>query len=100
MAEMRLQDYLERLTDEDREAFFATIEKDEKKLRKFLKKFDEDTLCAIADSMNDAFQMPADDLNVTEFIVTLYKCQKADFYYEDVRELFEDIQNFVLDALE
>lgn len=100
MAEMRLQDYLDRLTDEDREAFFATIEKDEKKLRKFLKKFDEDTLCAIADSMNDAFQMPADDLNVTEFIVTLYKCQKADFYYEDVRELFEDIQNFVLDALE
>ena len=97
---MRLQDYLDRLTPEDREEYFATVEKDEKKLRKFLAKFDEDTLCTIADSMNDAFRMPADDLNVTEFIVTLYKCQKADFYYEDVRELFEDIQNFVLDGLD
>ena len=100
MDEMRLQDYLDRLTDEDREEFFASIEADEKKLRKFLGKFDEDALCMIADFMNDAFNMPADDMNVTEFIVTLYKCQKADFYYEDVRELFDDIQNFVLENLD
>ena len=100
MEEMRLQDYLDRLTDEDRQDFFSSIEADEKKLRKFLSKFDENTLCIIADSMNDAFNMPADDMNVTEFIVTLYKCQKADFYYEDVRELFDDIQNFVLENLD
>ena len=100
MEEMRLQDYVDRLTEDDREEFFATIEKDEKVLRKFLKKFDEDTLDAIATFMNDAFNMPADDMNVTEFIVTLYKCQKADFYYEEVRELLTDIQDFVLEDLE
>lgn len=98
MEEMRLQDYLDRLTEEDREEFFATIEDDEKKLRKFLTNFDENTLCNIADFMNDPFNMPEDDLSVIEFIVTLYKCQKADFYYEEVQELFDDINNFVLEC--
>lgn len=97
MEEMRLQDYLDRLTEDDRDEFFATIEKDEKKLRKFLSKFDENALCAIADYMNDTFNMPADDMDVTEFIVTLYKCQKADFLYEDVQELLEDINDFIME---
>lgn len=98
--EMRLQDFLDRLTDDDREEFFATIEAEEKTLRSFLSKFDEDVLIEIGEFMNDAFQMPADDLNETEFIVTLYKCQKADFFYEDVQELLEDIRNFVLEPEE
>ncbi len=98
MEEMRLQDYLDRLTDEDREEFFATVEKDEKKLRKFLSRFEEKQLIAIAEFMNDPFNMPADDMDLTDFIVTLYKCQKADFYYEDVIELIEDINTFAFDS--
>lgn len=97
MEEMRLQDYLDRLTEEDREEFFAAIENEEQELRKFLTRFDEDQLCAIADFMNDVFNMPADDMSVTDFIVTLYKCQRADFYYEEVQELFDNINEFMFE---
>lgn len=96
---MRLQDYLDRMSADEQEEFLATIAEEEKQLRKFLKKFDNNQLCAIADYMNDTFNMPADNMDVTEFIVTLYKCKQADFYfYEDVQEFFEDINNFMLEC--
>ena len=96
---MRLQDYLDRLTEDELEEFLASIEGEEEELRKFLIQFNDNQLCAIADYMNDTFNMPADDMDIIEFIVTLYKCKQADFYfYEDVQELFEDINNFMLEC--
>ncbi len=98
MKEIRLQDYIDRLTEEEREDYFATFDNDEKKLRKFLTRFDEDQFCTIADFMNDAFNMPADGLTVTEFIVTLYKCQKAGFYYKELQKLLDNINVFMLES--
>jgi len=96
---MRLQDYLDRMSADELEEFLATIAEEEKQLRKFLEKFDNNQLCAIADYMNDTFNMPADNMDVIEFIVTLYKCKQADFYfYEDIQEFFEDINNFMLEC--
>ena len=81
MAGMRLKDYIERLTKEEYEEVFGNIEKEEKKLRAFLGKLDEHLLDPVATMLNDTFDMPADDFNVTDFIVELYKCQKADFLW-------------------
>lgn len=95
MAGMRLKDYIERLTKEEYEEVFGNIEKEEKKLRAFLGKLDEQMLDPVATMLNDTFDMPADDFNVTDFIVELYKCQKADFLYEDVNDCIDDIKMFL-----
>ena len=94
MAGMRFKDYLDRLDEEDRNDVLKNLDKEEEKLRKFLERFDENQLNGIAIMMNDTFDMPGDDLGVVDFIVELYKCQKADFLYEEVGELIEDIRMF------
>ncbi len=82
----RLQDYIDRLTEEDYEEIFSDMEAEEETLRAFLGRFEENQLNAIAIMLNDTFDMPDDGMEVTDFIVTLYKCQRADFYFDDVDE--------------
>ena len=97
---MRFQDYLNNLTEEDRKDVLRNLDKEEAKLRKFLSRYDDNQLNGIAIMMNDTFDMEADELSVTDFIVELYKCQKADFLYEDVGELICDIKNFALEEFD
>ena len=97
MAGMRFEDYLNRLDEEDRRDVMQNLDKEEKKLRKFLERFDENQLNGIAIMMNDVFEMPGYDLEVVDFIVELYKCQKADFLYEEVGECIEDIRMFAME---
>ena len=95
MSNMKFQDYLNQLDESERQDVLRNLDKEEAKLRKFLKRFDENQLNGIAQMMNDTFEMPGDDLsNVYDFIVELYKCQKADFLYENVGECIEDIKMF------
>ena len=92
MEEMRFQDYLDRLSPEEQADVLSNIEAEEQKLRKFLKRFDEDQLCLIADQLNDTVDLPDDGMDVYDFLVTLYKCRKADFfYYESVADIIEEI---------
>lgn len=93
---MRFNDYLNRLTEEDRNDVLRDLDREEKKLRKFLERFDENQLNGIALMMNDTFEMPGDDLGVVEFIVELYKCQKANFLYEEVNDCIDDIRMFAM----
>jgi hypothetical protein len=44
--------------------------------------------------MNEVFEMPSDDLDVYNFIIELYKCQKADFYVDNLDEFLDDIAQF------
>ena len=95
MKEMRFQDYLEQLTPEEQGDVLANLEEEEQELRAFLEDFDEDQLCIIADQINDTVNLPADGMNVYDFLVALYKCRKADFfYYESVEDMMEEIRNF------
>ena len=94
MPEMRFQDYLNRLDEEDRRYVLRNLGREEEKLRKFLERFNENQLNGIAIMMNDVFEMSADDLEVVDFIVELYKCQKADFLYECVNDCIDEIQMF------
>jgi hypothetical protein len=95
MSNMRFQDYLNRLDDNDRNDVLRNLDREEDKLRKFLSRFDENELNGIAIMMNDTFEMEAPELpSVIDFIVELYKCQKADFLYENVGECIEDIKMF------
>ena len=98
MGEMRFQDYLEQLTPEEQADVLANLDQEERKLRACLKRFDEDQLCLIADQLNDGLDLPADGMNVYDFLVNLYKCRKADFfYYESVADILEDIRNIACD---
>lgn len=100
MAGMRFQDYLDRLDEDDRKDVLKNLDREEKKLRKFLEHFDENQLNGIAIMMNDTFDMPSDDLGVVDFIVELYKCQKADFLYEGVDDCIDDIRLFVMEEFD
>ena len=100
MSNMRFKDYLSRLDEDERKDVLKNLDREEAKLRKFLSCFDENQLNGIAIMMNDTFNMEADELSVTDFIVELYKCQKADFLYEDVGELICDIKNFALEEFD
>ncbi len=99
MAGMRLQDYIERLTEDDYEDIFSNMEEEEAHLRAFLGKFEEEQLDAIATMLNDTFEMPDDGMEVTDFIVTLYKCQRADFYFDNVDDAVDCIKFFVREEL-
>ena len=94
MSNIRFQDYLNQLDAEDRKGVLCNLEVEEKELRRFLKRFDDNQLNGIAIMMNDAFEMEAPELSVVDFIVELYKCQKADFLYEYVEECIGDIMMF------
>ena len=91
MAGMRLKDYIAQLTKEDCEEIFANIDEEEQELREFLSNFEEEQLGLIAVVLNDAFQLPNDGMNVVDFLVELYKCQKADFYFDSVEDAIEQI---------
>ena len=91
---MRFNDYFNRLDENDKKDVLKNLDKEEARLRKFLEKFDENELNGIALMMNDTFNMEAPELSCVDFIVELYKCQKADFLYEEVGELIEDINMF------
>ena len=91
---MRFNDYFNRLDENDKKDVLKNLDKEEARLRKFLEKFDENELNGIALMMNDTFNMEASELSCVDFIVELYKCQKADFLYEEVSELIEDINMF------
>ena len=91
---MRFNDYFNRLDDSEQKDVLKNLDKEETRLRKFLEKFDENELNGIALMMNDTFEMEAPELSCVDFIVELYKCQKADFLYEEVGELIEDIKMF------
>ena len=98
MGEMRFQDYLEQLTPEEQADVLANLDQEERKLRAFLKRFDEEQLCIIADQLNDAVNLPDDGMDIYDFLVTFYKCRKADFfYYESVEDLMEEIRNIAWD---
>ena len=95
MSNMRFNNYLNRLDETDRRDVLHNLDREEAKLRKFLSRFDENQLNGIAIMMNDTFELEAPELpSVVDFIVELYKCQKADFLYEDVGECIEDIKMF------
>jgi hypothetical protein len=82
---MRFEDYLNQLDETDRKDVLRNLDREEAKLRKFLSRFDENQLNGIAIMMNDTFELEAPELqSVVDFIVELYKCQKADFLYESV----------------
>jgi hypothetical protein len=89
MAGMRFQDYIDRLDEDDRKDVLKNLDREESKLRKFLERFDENQLNGISIMMNETFEMPCDELSVVDFIVELYKCQKADFLYENVGECID-----------
>ena len=91
---MRFIDYFNRLCSEDQQDVLKNLDAEEKRLRKFLAKFDENQLNGIAISMNDAFGLDAPELSVVDFIVELYKCQKAEFLCENVSEFIDDINMF------
>jgi len=55
------------------------------------------TLNAVADMLNDTFNMPADNLSVMDSIIELYKCLKADYLHENVQEVIDDIRDYLLD---
>lgn len=97
---MRFQDYLNNLTEEDRKDVLRNLDKEEAKLRKFLSRYDDNQLNGIAIMMNDTFDMEADELSVTDFIVELYKCQKADFLYETVDDCIDDIMMFAMEEFD
>ena len=93
MEEMRFQDYLEQLTPEEQAEVLSNLDQEERKLRAFLKRFDAEQLCIIADQLNDTVNLPDDGMDVYDFLVTLYKCRKADFfYYESVADIMEEIR--------
>ena len=94
MSGMRFEDYAARLTDDDFEELFANIEEEEEELREQLAMYSKKELNYIATAMNETFEMPSDDLDVYAFIVELYKCQKADFYVDNLDEFLEDIAQF------
>ena len=94
MAGMNFQEYLERLDEDDRMDVLKNLDREEKKLRKFLERFDENQLCGIAVMMNETWDVPCEDLDVVDSIVEIYKCQKADFLYENVDDCIEDIMMF------
>lgn len=96
---MRFKDYLKRLNQEDKDLVLKNLEEEEMKLRDYLKKFDSDELIAIAIMMNDTFML-ALNLTDVDFIVELYKCQKADFLYENVDQLIEDIEAFAYEEFD
>ena len=96
---MRFEDYLNKLEDYDREYVLENLEQEEEELREFLKQFNEEQLNCIATTMNDVFGLRADELNVTDFLVELYKCQKADFLYDNVEFFIDDI-NMLAEELE
>lgn len=100
MAGMRFQDYMDRLDEEDRKDVLKNLDKEEKKLRKFLERFDDNQLNGIALMMNETFDMPGDDFEVVDFIVELYKCQKADFLYEEVDDCIDDIRMFAMEEFD
>lgn len=88
---MKLEDYIARLSPEDYDEIFANMDKEEKQYREFLKKLPEDQLLPIAMEMNDAFQLPMGEMNPVDFLVELYKCQRADFYFDAVEDAIEQI---------
>ena len=94
MASMRFNDYLNQLDEADKQDVLKNLDKEEARLRKFLEKFDENELNGIAIMMNDTFEMGAPELSCVDFIVELYKCQKADFLYENVQDAIDDIKAF------
>ena len=94
MSGLRFENYAARLTDEDFEELFCNIEEEEEELKEFLKQFSKKELNYIATSMNEVFEMPFDDLDVYNFIIELYKCQKADFYVDNLDEFLDDIAQF------
>ena len=94
MQGMRFEDYVARLTDDDFEELFSNIEEEEEELREQLAMYSKKELNYIATAMNETFEMPSDDLDVYTFIVELYKCQKADFYVDNLDEFLEDIAQF------
>ena len=59
-----------------------------------MSRFDKNQLEGIVMMMNDTFQVVAPELSNVDFIVELYECQKADFLYEEVDELINDILIF------
>ena len=94
MEEMRFQDYLDRLTPEEQADVLSNLAEEEQQLREFLEQFDEEQLCLIADQLNDTVDLPADGMDVYDFLVTLYRCRKADFfYYESVADIMEEIND-------
>ena len=94
MAGMSFQDYVDRLDEDDRRDVLKNLDREEAKLRKFLERFDENQLCGIAVMMNETFDVPCEGLDVVESIIEIYKCQKADFLYENVKECIEYIMMF------
>lgn len=96
---MRLKDYIAQLSKEDYEEIFANMDQEEKKYREFLKKLDDDILMPISIAMNDAFQLPMDNMSPIDFLVELYKCQRADFYFDGVEDAIEQI-NIIMEDLD
>ena len=94
MSGLRFEDYAARLTDDDFEELFSNIEEEEEELREQLAMYSKKELNYIATAMNETFEMPSDDLDIYTFIVELYKCQKADFYVDNLDEFLEDISQF------
>ncbi len=95
---MRLQDYRERLGDADFDYLFEDIEEEEEKLRAFLSDYDVNQLDSIASKLNEGYEVPRDGMKITDFIVEIYKCQKADYLYEgSVDEAIDKIKTFNLD---
>ena len=101
MQEKRLKDYIEAMSKDDYDEWFADIENEEKELRIFLKKIDEiaeEILPQVADALNDTWNLPYEHKSIVDFIVDLYKCELTYFYDGDVEEYINDIKRIIQDT--
>ena len=101
MQEKRLKDYIEAMSKDDYDEWFAYIENEEKELRNFLKKIDEiaeEILPQVADALNDTWNLPYEHKSIVDFIVDLYKCELTYFYDGGVEEYINDIKRIIQDT--